>query len=111
MGVSKSNRAASYTAQLWSGQKAGVGAGSESYYGGRVYGFVGVAVGRDIVEKAVGRGEIMLSWVKLVGGELTDSGKEGKVQCSRVEKQGSNYLWWWMRLCGEERVAVDEGVR
>ncbi len=53
---------------------------------------MGVAVGGDIVEKVVGRGESMVGGVKLVGGELADWGEEGKVQCSRVEKQGANYL-------------------
>jgi hypothetical protein len=42
-GVSES---ASHTARLWSGQKSGVGASPKSH-GGRVDGFVGVAVGED----------------------------------------------------------------
>jgi hypothetical protein len=47
-GVSKPNRAASYTARVRSGQIAGVGAGPESH-GRGVYNFVGVAVGGDVV--------------------------------------------------------------
>jgi hypothetical protein len=43
-GVYESDRAVSHTARLWSGQEAGVGAGTESH-GGRVDGFVGVVVG------------------------------------------------------------------
>jgi hypothetical protein len=43
-GVSKPNRAASHTARLRSGQKAGVGAGPESH-GRGMDGFVGVGVG------------------------------------------------------------------
>jgi hypothetical protein len=43
-GVSKSNRAASHTARLRSGQEAGVGARPESH-GRGVDGFVGVGVG------------------------------------------------------------------
>ena len=27
-----------------------------------------------------------------MGGELADSGKNGKIYCSRVEEQGPNYL-------------------
>jgi hypothetical protein len=54
----------------------------------RVDSFVGVAVGGDIVEKAVGRGEIMLGGGRLIliGGELTDSSEDGKVQGSRIEE-------------------------
>jgi hypothetical protein len=59
--VSESDRAASHTARLWSGQEAVVGAGPESY-GGRVDGFVGVTVGEDIVEKAVGRRGVGFDW-------------------------------------------------
>jgi hypothetical protein len=70
--VSECNRAARHTTRLWSAQEAGVGAGPESH-GGRLYGFAGVAVGGDIVEKVVGRGEIMWGGVRLVG-ELTDCG-------------------------------------
>ena len=55
VGVSKPNRAASYTARVRSGQIAGVGAGPESQ-GRGVDGFVRVAVGRDVTKKAVGRG-------------------------------------------------------
>jgi hypothetical protein len=47
-GVSKPNRAASYTARLGSGQEAGVGAGPESH-GRGVDCFLGIAVGRDVV--------------------------------------------------------------
>ena len=47
-GVSKPNRAASYTARLGSGQETGVGASPESH-GRGVYGFLGIAVGRDVV--------------------------------------------------------------
>ncbi len=43
-GLSESDRAASYTARLRSGQEAGVGAGPESHGRGGVDGFVGVAV-------------------------------------------------------------------
>ena len=48
VGVSKPNRATSYTARVRSGQEAGVGAGPESH-GRGVDGFLGVAVGRDVV--------------------------------------------------------------
>ena len=47
-GVPKPNRAASYTARVRSGQIAGVGAGPESH-GRGVDGFLGVAVGGDVV--------------------------------------------------------------
>ena len=47
-GVSKPNRAASYTARVRSGQIAGVGAGPESH-GGGVNSFVRVGMGGDIV--------------------------------------------------------------
>jgi hypothetical protein len=77
-GVSKPNRAASYTARVRSGQIAGVGAGPESH-GRGVNGFLGVAVGGDIVEKAVSRGEVVLGGVGLVGGKLADSGEDREV--------------------------------
>jgi hypothetical protein len=44
-----------------------------------VYGFVGVAVRRDIVEKAVSRGEVVLGGVGLMGGELADSSEDRQV--------------------------------
>ncbi len=47
-GVSKPNRAASYTARIRSRQEAGAGAGPESH-GRGVNGFLGVAVGGDVV--------------------------------------------------------------
>ena len=47
-GISKPNRAANYTARLGSGQETGVGASPESH-GRGVYGFLGIAVGRDVV--------------------------------------------------------------
>ena len=48
-GVSKPNRATSHTARVRSGQiAAGVGAGPESH-GRGVNGFLGVAVGGDVV--------------------------------------------------------------
>jgi hypothetical protein len=53
------------------GQVAGVGTAPEGH-GRGVYGFVGVAVGGDIVEKAVGRGEVVLGGVGLMGGEVAD---------------------------------------
>ncbi len=71
-GVSKLNRAASHTARLGSGQEAGVGAGPKNH-GRGVYGFVGVAVGGDIVEKAASRGEVVLGGVGLMGRKLADS--------------------------------------
>jgi hypothetical protein len=49
-----------------------------------VNGFVGVAVGGDIVEEAVCRGDIILGGVRLVGGELTDCGEEGMVRPSAL---------------------------
>ncbi len=58
-GVSKPNRAASYTARLRSGQIAGVGASPESH-GRGVDGFVGVAVRGDVAKEAVGRGKVVL---------------------------------------------------
>ncbi len=45
-------------------------------HGGRVDGFVGVAVGGGTVEEAVGRGKVVLSGGRLMGGELADSGEE-----------------------------------
>jgi hypothetical protein len=44
-----------------------------------VYGFVGVAVGGDIVEKAVSRGEVVFGGVGLVGGQLSDSSEDRQV--------------------------------
>jgi hypothetical protein len=67
-----------------------------------VNGFVGVAVGRDIIEKLVGRGEIMLDGVSLMEGELTDGSEDGKVHCFRVGEQGSNYLLDSRLLCGRD---------
>ena len=40
---------------------------------------MGVAVGGDIVEKAVSRGEVVLSGVGLMGGKLADSSEDRKV--------------------------------
>ena len=40
---------------------------------------MGVAVGGDIVEKAVGRGEVVLGGVGLMGGELADSSEDRQV--------------------------------
>ena len=77
-GVSKPNRAASYTARVRSGQIAGVGAGPESH-GRGVDGFLRVAVGGDVVEKTVGSREVVLSGVGLVGGKLADSGEDREV--------------------------------
>ena len=58
-GVSKPNRSASHTARLRSGQVTGIGAGPESL-GRGVNGFVGVAVGGDVAQEAVGRGKVVL---------------------------------------------------
>ena len=77
-GISKPNRAANYTARLGSGQEAGIGAGPKSH-GRGVYGFVGVAVGGDIVEKAVSRGEVVLGGVGLIGRQLADSSEDRQV--------------------------------
>ena len=77
-GVSKPNRAASHTARLGSGQEAGIGAGPKSH-GRGVDGFLGVAVGGDIVKKAVSRGEVVLGGVGLMGGKLADSSEDKKV--------------------------------
>jgi len=77
-GVSKPNRAASYTARLGSGQEAGVGASPESH-GRGVNGFLGVAVGRDVVEKTVGSREVVLSRGGLVGRQLADSGEDREI--------------------------------
>ncbi len=44
-----------------------------------MYGFVGVTVGGDIVEKAVSRGEVVLGGVGLVGGKLADSSEDRQV--------------------------------
>jgi hypothetical protein len=77
-GVFKPNRAASYTARVRSGQIAGVGAGPESH-GRGMDGFLGVAVGRDVVEKAVGSRKVVLGGCGLVGGELADSGEDREV--------------------------------
>ena len=54
-------------------------------------GFLGVAVGGDIVEKAVSGSEVKLGGVGLVGGELTDGSEDGEVKGSCVEEQGSNH--------------------
>ncbi len=42
-------------------------------------GFLGVAVGGDIVEKAVSRGEVVLGGVELMGGKLADRSEDRKV--------------------------------
>ncbi len=65
-GVSKPNRAASYTARVRSGQIAGVGASPESH-GRGVNGFLGVAVRGDIVKKTLGSRKVVLGGVGLVG--------------------------------------------
>jgi hypothetical protein len=44
----------------------------------------------------------MLCGNRLVGGELADCSEEGKVQCSRIEEQGPNYLLDPCLLCGRE---------
>ncbi len=44
-----------------------------------MYGFVGVAVGRDIIEKAVGRGEVVLGGVGLMGGKLANRSEDRNV--------------------------------
>ncbi len=41
--------------------------------------FLGVAVGRYIVEKAVSRGEVVLGGVGLMGGKLADGSEDRKV--------------------------------
>jgi hypothetical protein len=38
----------------------------------------------------VGRGKVVLG--SLMGGELTDSGEEGKFKCSCIKEQGPNCL-------------------
>ncbi len=65
-GVSKPNRAASYTARVRSGQEAGVGAGPESH-GRGVKCFVAVAVRGDVVKKTLGSRKVVLGGVGLVG--------------------------------------------
>ncbi len=77
-GVSKANRAPSDTARLRSGQEAGVGTGPESH-GRGVNGFLGVAMGGDVVKKTVGSREVVLGGVGLVGGKLADSGEDREV--------------------------------
>ncbi len=77
-GVSKPNRAASYTARVRSGQEAGVGAGPESY-GRGLNGFWGVAVRGDVVKKTVGSREVVLGEGGLVGGKLADSGEDREI--------------------------------
>ena len=77
-GVSKPNRAASYTARIRSGQEAGVGAGPKSH-GRGMNGFLGVAVGRDVVKKTVGSREVVLGGCGLVRGKLADSGEDREV--------------------------------
>ncbi len=42
-------------------------------------GFVRVAVGGDIVEKTVGRGDVVLGGVGLMGGELAESSEDRQV--------------------------------
>ncbi len=42
-------------------------------------GFLGVAVGGDIVEKAVSREEVVLGGVALMGGKLANSSEDRKV--------------------------------
>ncbi len=78
MGVSKPNRAASYTARVGSGQIAGVGAGPESH-GRGVLLFLEVTVGGDVVKKTAGSREVVLGECGLVGGELADSGEDREV--------------------------------
>jgi hypothetical protein len=56
-----------------------------------VNGFVGVGVGGDIVEEAVSSSKVKLGGVGLVGGELAHSSKDGKVEGTCVEEQGSNH--------------------
>ena len=77
-GFSKPNRATSYTARVRSGQIAGVGAGPESH-GRGVNGFLGVAVGGDVVKKTVGSREVVLGGCGLVGGKLADSGEDREI--------------------------------
>jgi hypothetical protein len=76
--ISETDRAASYTARFRSGQVAGVDAAPKGH-GGGVDGFLEVAVGRDIVEKAVSRGEVVLGGVRLMGGKLADGSEDRKV--------------------------------
>ena len=42
-------------------------------------GFLGVAVGGDVVKKTVGSREVVLGGVGLVGGKLADSGEDREV--------------------------------
>ena len=55
-------------------------------------GFLGVAVGGDVVKKTVGSREVVLGGLGLVGGKLADSGEDREISRSRVEEQGPNYL-------------------
>jgi hypothetical protein len=70
--VPETDRAASYTAQVRSGQVAGVDTAPEGH-GRGVDGFLGVAVRRDVVKETVSRGDVVLGGVGLVGGQLADS--------------------------------------
>ncbi len=76
--VPEADLAASYTARFRSGQVAGIGTAPEGR-GRGVDGFLGVAVGGNIVEKAVSRGKVVLGRVGLMGGKLADSSKDRKV--------------------------------
>ncbi len=49
-------------------------------------------MGWGVVEKAVARGKVVLSGGWLMGGELADSGEEGKVKCSCIKEQGPYLL-------------------
>ncbi len=71
-------RPSSYIARFKSWQVAGVGTAPEGH-GRGVYGFVGIAVGGDIVEKAVSRGEVVLGGVGLMGGKLAESSEDRQV--------------------------------
>jgi hypothetical protein len=51
----------------------------------------------------------MLCGGGLLGGELTDSGEEGKVQCSRIEEQGPNYLLDPCLLCWRDWSRKSDG--
>ncbi len=76
--VPEADLATSYTARFRSGQVAGVGTAPESH-GRGVNGFFWVAVGGDIVEQAVSRGEVVLGGLGLKEGKLADSSEDRKV--------------------------------
>ncbi len=76
---------------------------------------LGVAVRKNVIEKAIGRGEVMMGGVRLVGRELADCGLIGPVLSHRRARTqllvGSMSSLWAAGETGVERVVVDEGEK